>query len=404
MTRPQRAHTWVTPKIFDDLADPVPGVRAFFDHYADWFARVEEVVVTFCTGNGDHVLAYPGPGSDDTVFDWGRYNAYVGTHVRPRDHNAHWLHVARENRVIAGNPYHAGPTFVVSEQRLGYALLAGIYRAFREEAGVRGIPLVLLEYLEPGSEFCACVWKTERHPEAASGVVDAGGNLAPGLIDVAARLHADAHRYAAYPDGITEGEPVALFAARQIAAFVDNFGLDGVTLGNQFGLIGLWHPEHALEPTPARRSAVTDFFQNLRVLVGDRRVYWQDSFWPVEVERESWGMTDEAYAALTGIVVSNFAVLAREQNLEASAASKIALRERVGEALEVLYSVDFVDPWYWYRVYLDSPALWHAQRAAYARLRDRLDGVMFFGNDTFGHFVARGPLETTLALLPEAAG
>lgn len=403
--RAQRAHTWVTPKIFADLTDPRPGVAAFFDHYADWFARVDEVVVTFCAGNGDHVLAYPGEGHETTRFDWGRYNSYVGTAVSTRDHNGHWLRVAREDRVIAGNPYHAGPAFVLSEQPMDYATLGGIYRAFRDEARRRDVELVLLEYLEPGSEFCACVWKTERHPEAASGWVDAGGNIAPGLLDVAAVLDADAETYASYPGGIPAGEPVERFAARQIAAFVADFGLDGITLGNQFGLIGIWHPEHAVESTPERRGAVTRFFTRLRALLDADagRIYWQDSFWPVEVEQDVWGMTDEAYAALSGIVVSNFAVLAREENIAESARSKIALRERLGGELEIIYSVDFVDPWYWYRVYLDSPHFWHRQRAVYGELSGMLDGVMFFANDTFGHFVMPDPLGTTLALLPRRA-
>ncbi len=414
--RPQRAHTWVTPKIFADLADPQPGVAAFFDHYADWFDRVDEVVVTFCAGNGDHVLAYPGTGHGATRFDWGRYNSYVGTAVSTRDHNGHWLRVAREDRVIAGNPYHAGPAFVLSEQPMDYATLAAIYRSFRDEARRRGIPLVLLEYLEPGSEFCACVWKTERHPEAASGWVDAGGNIAPGLLDVAAVLDADTEVYAAYPSGIPAGEPVERFAARQIAAFVADFGLDGITLGNQFGLIGIWHPEHAVQSTPERRASVTRFFTRLRELLdagagagtgagagAGARIYWQDSFWPVEVEQDVWGMTDEAYAALSGIVVSNFAVLAREDNIAESARSKIALRDRLGGELEIIYSLDFVDPWYWYRVYLDSPHFWHRQRAVYGELSGMLDGVMFFANDTFGHFVMPDPLGTTLALLPRRA-
>lgn len=398
--RVQRAYPWVTPKIFDDLERPHERVAEFFDHYADWFARVDEVVLTFCASNGDHVLNYPGREAWDERFDWGRYNSYVGTEVRPLDHNRHWIEKARENRVIAGNPYHAGPTFVLSEQHLDYRRLAGLYAAIRSEAERRGIRLVLLEYLEPGSEFCACVWKTERHPEAASGIVDAGGNLAPGLIDVATTLAADPHRYAAYPGGIPEGEPTSDFIAAQVGAFVDDLGLDGVTLGNQFGLIGLWSPEHAYEPTPERRAAITRFFTGLRDRLGDRRVYWQDSFWPVETETEAWGMSDEAYAALDGIIVSTFAVLVREGMMAANLESKLSLRERLGGRPEVIFAVDFVDPWYWYRVYLDSPHFYHQQRAVYGGRRDEIDGVMFFANDTFGHFVMPDPLSSTLALLP----
>jgi len=51
------------------------------------------------------------------------------------------------------------------------------------------------------------------------------------------RLHPDDHIYAAYPDGIGD------FVAAQTAAFVEDFGLDGILLGNKFGLLGFWHSD-----------------------------------------------------------------------------------------------------------------------------------------------------------------
>ena len=77
---------WVTPKIFDRLTEPRPGVESFFDHYAAWIKGAEQTVVNFCTGNGDHILNYRGRDGWETTFDWARYNAFVlgGT---ARQHN-----------------------------------------------------------------------------------------------------------------------------------------------------------------------------------------------------------------------------------------------------------------------------------------------------------------------------
>ncbi|MBI4028270.1 MAG: hypothetical protein HY360_25010 [Verrucomicrobia bacterium] len=52
---------WVTPKIFDALDEPLPGVRAFYDHYAPMIRRAAAVTVNFCAGNGDHILNFRGP-------------------------------------------------------------------------------------------------------------------------------------------------------------------------------------------------------------------------------------------------------------------------------------------------------------------------------------------------------
>ncbi|MDQ7992026.1 MAG: hypothetical protein REI45_05010, partial [Propionicimonas sp.] len=293
MTSPSRirkVYPWVTPKIFADPSDVPARTAQFFDHYAEWFGLADEVVLTVATGNGDHVLNYRGADHPEDTFDWARYNCYAGAENDPLRHNLNWLTRVREGGERSFNPYMAGPTFVVNEHRLDYRDLGRIYRAFREEADRRGIALTLLEYLEPGPEFCASEWKTLRHPEAAPGSADAGGTVASGLIDVCTTLAADDRAYAAYPDGIAEGTSTAEFIARQTAAFVTDFGLDGIQLGNQFGLLGLWDPRSAPPPSAERRAGVTRFFTLMRAQLGSRRIYWQDSFWPAAVEDEAWGM------------------------------------------------------------------------------------------------------------------
>jgi hypothetical protein len=163
---------WLTPKIFDDVTDPAPAIRAFFDHHRDWCAG-REVTVVFAAGNGDHVLNY---GSDRTAtFDWARYNCYAhGGTATTRAHNLDWLTRVREGGERSYNPYSAGPMFVLSEQPMDYHVLAGIYAAFRAEAAALDIDLTLLEYLEPGPEFCRSEWTTGRHPEVSSAAADGG--------------------------------------------------------------------------------------------------------------------------------------------------------------------------------------------------------------------------------------
>ena len=107
---------------------------------------------------------------------------------------------------------------VLSEQTMDYRTLAGIYAALRAEASRRGIRLRLLEYLEPGPEFCRSEWKTVRHPEVAAARADAGGHEIPGLIDVTLPLNHDPRAYAGWPDGIPAGTLAGEFVARQTAA------------------------------------------------------------------------------------------------------------------------------------------------------------------------------------------
>ncbi|MFK4106836.1 hypothetical protein ACI2L1_43700, partial [Streptomyces sp. NPDC019531] len=95
----QEACLWITPKIFDDLLDPAPGVEAFFDHHADWLTD-RPVTLVFCAGNGDHVLNYAGRQSWADRFDWARYNCFAlapgGPSASARAHNRDWLARVRD--------------------------------------------------------------------------------------------------------------------------------------------------------------------------------------------------------------------------------------------------------------------------------------------------------------------
>ncbi|WP_426225766.1 hypothetical protein [Pseudarthrobacter sp. DSP2-3-2b1] len=396
---PLEACLWLTPKVFDDLTSPRSGVTAFFDHHRDWLSG-REVTLVFCAGNGDHILNYAGLNSWEETFDWARYNCYAsdpgGPDAIARSHNLDWLTRVREGGERSFNPYSAGPMMILSEQKLDYTLLAGIYAAIRAEAASRGISVRLLEYLEPGPEFCRSEWKTGRHPEVSAAAADAGGHMISGVIDVTLPLHEDPAAYAAYPEGITSGLPAGDFVAAQSAAFVADFGLDGVMLGNQFGLVGFWHPDNAPELTPERAAGIDRFFARMRAELGTKQLYWMDTYWSVEVEKAAWGMSDAAYAALDAIMVSTFAVLVERTEIIPNLHSKSALGGPSGGP-RILMGVDFVDPWYWYRTHLDDRRTYLYQREVISKEGNCIDGISFFANDTFGHFVPHGPLSETLA-------
>ncbi|MDQ7992870.1 MAG: hypothetical protein AAGC63_15430, partial [Propionicimonas sp.] len=110
------------------------------------------------------------------------------------------------------------------------------------------------------------------------------------------------------------------------------------------------------------------------------------------------------YALLDGIVCATFAVLAERLNVRPNLAGKLEIARRNGGSPEIVFSTDFVDPWYWYRIHLDDRRHFLFQHEVYRELGAECDGVMFFANDTFGHFVPPEPLAQTLAVVAEANG
>jgi len=395
---------WLTPKIFPDFDNPLPQVRGFFDHYEKWFSRASQITLNFATGNGDHILNYAGKDNWADAFDWARYNCYNGGNDARYAHNALWVTKVREGGENTGNPYCAGPSFILSDQVMTYAKLAHIYSTFREEAKKRGLNFKLLEYLEPGPEMCSCIWKTQRHPEGSPGNADAGGTIVQGLIDVCTTLNADTIKYASFPRGIPKGTNTGDFIAAQADAFTRDLGVDGVFLGNQFGLNGFWDPKNAPEPTPARREGVKHFFHQLRKSMGSKLVYWMDTYWPADVEISRWAMSPENYAQLDAVMVSNFAVIAQRDQIGPNIESKLKIASQFGGKPDVLFSLDFVDCWYAYRTYLDLHPMFEFQHQMYKQYGARCQGTSFFANDTYGMFVFDKPLKQTYDVVSAVHG
>lgn len=392
---------WLTPKIFDSLSQPEDGVRAFFDHHREWFESYERVVVNFCACSGDQILNYSGEGPTDDTFDWARYTAYVGDNAKRRAYNLDWIKQVRDGAECSFNPFQTGPSLILNDEPLSYRKLAGIYKAFRDEAQQRSLDFKLLEYLDPGPEFCYADWKV-RHQEASAAPIDFPGAVVhQGPIDVLNPLHADPRKYASCPEGIAEGMNVGDFIIAQVDHYTRDFGLDGVYLGNQFALPGFWEPDKAPTPTPERRAGIKAFFENLRARLGDRLVYWMDTYWPVETEIEKWAMTLENYADLDAVMISNFAVIVQQNMMAPNIESRIRATEQLGGRPANLFSFDFFDPWYWYRSFQEDKRIYLYQRELYRKYGADCHGISFFANDTYGHYVPKPLLDETLKVVQE---
>jgi len=113
-------------------------------------------------------------------------------------------------------------------------------------------------------------------------------------------------------------------------------------------------------------------------------------------------MSEENYAELDAVMLSNFAVIIERTQIIPNMESKLRIAKKYDNRPAVLFSVDFFDPWYWYRTFLDDRKNFLHQHEIYRKHGKKCQGISFFANDTFGHFVTEKPLKETLQALRDA--
>lgn len=345
----------VTPKLLRDLTNPRPAIRAFFAHYTAHLPfRTYRVV--FAVGNSDHILAYQGRPGWDTAVPWARYTE---DSLRPR------------------RPGQQLPRVALSQQPLTYRQIAGIVRIFRAEARRAGVTLRILDQLDKNGEFAEIPFKLVRHPEIFSRAYRAAGLL------IAARLSSDAERYAAYPSGIPEGTHSGTFIAKQVAAYVQDLGFDGIFLSNQVGTRGHWDPARAPGYSAAEAKEILRFFTLLRSHLGKKEIVWWDSTQQVAVERARWSVDPHTYTRMTTIAAAGYCVIrSNTAHYAASLDSKLAL-----DGPQVSATLDYVDPYYTYNSWRQYPRCSaELERVAAARW-ETLEGVFTFGHDERGQLI-----------------
>ena len=181
-----------------------------FRSYRQLLKHCDAVSLLFWLGDGTEILQFSGDLAQPIA--WARWQGF-----------AHPV----------GDPPREPVLYTDHPVALDYADVRRIVAAARRAcADVLGKPLSFILPFDPGSEFTEAPFRYERHPEI---LLRAADGATVRCIDAIGRFHADAERYAGYPDGIPEGTPFGEFLGRQTRAYVDAVGADAIWLSNSFG-------------------------------------------------------------------------------------------------------------------------------------------------------------------------
>ena len=181
-----------------------------FRSYRQLLKHCDAVSLLFWLGDGTEILQFSGDLAQPIA--WARWQGF-----------AHPV----------GDPPREPVLYTDHPVALDYADVRRIVAAARRAcADVLGKPLSFILPFDPGSEFTEAPFRYERHPEI---LLRASDGATVRCIDAIGRFHADAERYAGYPDGIPEGTPFGEFLGRQTRAYFEAVGADAIWLSNSFG-------------------------------------------------------------------------------------------------------------------------------------------------------------------------
>ena len=178
------------------------------------------VSVMLWVGDGSELLDYAG--NADDPFEWCRF---VGTANLPDRKPEEPLEISLHER---------RQDYIPDAPRMTYGILRQIVAQIRE-TGKKAFPEATIrvgETFDIGPEFAISDFRYRRHTECVS---SSSGCDSYGFLDVTSTLHGDDRRYAAYPDGIPEGTPFAVFFGKQASAFLKDMGFDYLWLSNGLG-------------------------------------------------------------------------------------------------------------------------------------------------------------------------
>ena len=234
--------------------------HAIFRQWRALADRAGQLSVLLWTSDGSELLDWSGDFSD--TFEWACWCGCANHCPQPENPTP------RQRRNTHQFPAKMFPDDVAA--LLPYAWLRDAVAAIRDAAReVLGREIRVGTTFDNGPEFAISDFKYRRHRE-----VMLGNTLYPGSFLVSsAALHADARRYAAFPEGIPEGLSVGAFLGAQYRAFARDFGFDYIWLSNgmgfgeeTWGITGAlfdkeaFHPERIPEASENMRGFWRDFF------------------------------------------------------------------------------------------------------------------------------------------------
>lgn len=207
------------------------------------------------SSDGSEILEYAG--DLDAEMEWARYFGNANPHM-PVPHDPEQISLHARNYLYRPD---ARP--------ITYRRLAAIVCAWREAVAETGRPVQIGATFDPGGEFAPSQFKYVRHREIC--LSNTMGKAS--FVCCYATLHADTHRYAAFPQGIPEGTTLGTFLGAQFRCFARDLALDFLWLSNGFGFgLETWktigplfdgqafHPERA----PELSAKILRFWQDFR--------------------------------------------------------------------------------------------------------------------------------------------
>lgn len=190
-----------------------------FEQWRPLLKARETISILIFAADGSEILDYSG--DLDAPFEWCKYLGTANCPSQGQD-DPPWRSL-HERRVL----YCEDPPVMT------YRVLKRVVAAFKEE-GVKafpGVPVAVGAMFDLGPEFAESDFKYRRHTELCTGSrLDSFG-----MLDATASMHADARRYAAYPEGVPEGLPFGTFLGAQTACYLPDLGFDYLWLGNGLG-------------------------------------------------------------------------------------------------------------------------------------------------------------------------
>ncbi len=207
----------VTAKPFKsrDPRDVEKVCRELFRIWKRPVMRADEVCICMSIGNGEHILKWSGNMDDLVIWDqWKGHN-----NARYAFDMDSFAGIPLENYIDNPLPMKYSDLYTIGET---------LKRVCKEECSKN---CRLFTNFEPGPEFAESAFKYVEHPE----ILNKQGAAHGASVAFDACLHKDAYHYAAYPDGIPEGEPFSRFLGKQVNHFFKTFGYEGISLSNGLG-------------------------------------------------------------------------------------------------------------------------------------------------------------------------
>lgn len=189
--------------------------------FRQWYPLLKnrsEISIMMLTADGSELLDYSGNLGDS--FEW---CCYIGNANKP---------LADENDGLGVSPHSKKRFYMKNPPVMTYNILKTIVAAFKSE-GKKAFPNAVVtvgETFDIGPEFAVSDFKYKRHPEICT-----HRDFVGGFVDSTALLNADSRTYAAFPNGIPDKTPFALFLGKQANVFLKDMGFDYIWLSNGIG-------------------------------------------------------------------------------------------------------------------------------------------------------------------------